>query len=104
MIESIWAGPRSRTARSGTVSVASRSAAAALAAAEPTTGDPKLSYKLITTKCKQGYAIYHRQFGRAYQVLQDFQQREKDWPTALDMAKVLGMRDVEELFTVSAVP
>ncbi|CAD7967515.1 unnamed protein product [Amoebophrya sp. A120] len=60
------------------------------------TRKPMLTLKTLTEDCKQGYAIYHRHFGRQFTKLQEFQAQHGRYPKPYDMALILGMWGVAE--------
>eukprot|EP00392_Amoebophrya_sp_AT5.2_P016363 g16624.t1 len=57
---------------------------------------PMLGKQLLTEDCKQGYAVYHRQYGRQFSKLAEFPNQYGRYPKPYDIALILGMPEVAD--------
>ncbi|CAD7951935.1 unnamed protein product [Amoebophrya sp. A25] len=63
----------------------------------PEFGMPILTKELLEEPCRQGYAIYHRQYGRQFSYLADFPNNNGGrHPQPTDIAHILGMPKVHD--------
>ena len=56
----------------------------------------KINVEMLEQGIKEGYAIFHRELGKAYSRLSNFYETEGRYPTVYDFAITLGMRDVAD--------